>query len=165
MKRSIKNNRLGRFYRLSYLRLLRTRDSTHKISLGLALGIFLGIMPFAGPLAALFFAYLLRLNRLAAFLGSLLTNTWTSFATFVLSIKIGSAIIGVDWHRTYGAWTALRQDFAWKKVFGLSFSDVLVPVALGYAVISLLIGITAYALTRAVFTVARKQRARRAQKI
>lgn len=89
-----KNNKFFlRTFKYLYLKLFRTNDTPQRIAFGLGIGVFLGIMPGAGPLAALIAATFLRANRAAAIAGAFLTNTWTSFLIFILSVKVGAGII------------------------------------------------------------------------
>jgi len=133
--------------KILYLKLFKINDTPQKIALGLGLGVFSGITPGIGPLTALFLAFLFRANRASALLGTLLTNTWTSFLTFILSIKIGSVIIGVSWRDVYRSWMLLVKDFHIRRLFDFSVAQIILPVALGYLVISAIFGIAAYLLT------------------
>lgn len=133
-----------RLFRLAYLKLFRINDTPQKIALGFGLGVFLGIIPGTGPIAALFLALILGLNRAAALLGSLITNTWLSIATALLSIKIGSYILQVDWRKTYVQWVLFFRNFRFLNLFSLSILKIMLPIFLGYFVISLCLGFIAY---------------------
>jgi uncharacterized protein (DUF2062 family) len=140
-----KNNQFfQRTLKYLYLKLFRTNDTPQRIALGLGIGVFLGILPGAGPLASLIAATLLRANKAAAVLGALLTNTWTSLLTIVLAIKIGAAIKGLYWHDLYNQWQILLKDFHWKYLFRSSFLEILMPVLIGYLVISFVFGLLVY---------------------
>jgi len=84
-----------RFFKVLYLKLFRIDDSPHKIALGFGLGVFLGVMPGMGLIAALAIAIIIKVNRIAALLGSILTNTWLSIPVFFLAVRTGSAVTGV----------------------------------------------------------------------
>lgn len=144
MKQKNSIGRAFRFLKLTWIKLYRINDTPHKIALGFGLGVFLGVMPGVGIIAAIVLAWLLRLNRIAALLGTLLTNTWISFVTLLLSIKVGSAIMGLDWHLVYGNWKSLLKSFSWQKVFTVSFLEIFRPVAVGYAIVSFCLGVLAY---------------------
>ncbi len=141
--------------KIPYARLLRTiyakifliNDSPHKIALGLGLGVFSGIMPGTGPIAALFLAFIFRANRLAALLGSLLVNTWSTILTFLLSIKVGSAIMKVDWKEVYADSRLFLKTFQWQNLFKESLHKVLFPLMVGYVVISFLLAAAVYLVT------------------
>lgn len=122
-------------------------DSEERMALGVGLGVFSGLMPGTGPAAALFLALIFRANRAAAFLSSMLTNTWLSLVTFILAIKLGSVILNRHWQEVYQQARSLIHDFGWVKFFKLSFYEVLLPVVSGYIIIGLFLGIISYFLT------------------
>ncbi|MDD5120134.1 MAG: DUF2062 domain-containing protein [Candidatus Omnitrophica bacterium] len=128
-------------------KLLKINDTPHKIALGAGLGIFSGIIPGTGPLAALFLAFLFRANRAAALLGSMFTNTWLSFVTFIFAIKIGSAILDMKWQDVEAKAHFLISDFSFNKLFKLSFFDAFLPIVSGYLVIGLVLGLFSYLIT------------------
>ena len=122
-------------------------DTPQRIALGAGLGVFTGIIPGTGPIAALFLAMLFRVNRAAALLGSLLTNTWLSLVTFFLSIEIGSAIFGMQWRDVYNNWILFFKDFRWVRLFELSTFNIILPVILGYFIVALSLGFLVYLTT------------------
>jgi len=158
MKTAVNKPGLKRFFRLIYLKLVRTNDTAQKVSLGFGLGVFLGIFPGSGPLAALFFSFLLRLNRGSALLGSLLTNTWLSFATFLLSIKVGAFVTGKDFSQTRQAVSAIIKDFHFKDLFNLSIFEIILPLLFGYLIIAFCLGIAAYLAALAIVNRIRSRR-------
>lgn len=130
-----------------FKKLFKINDSAQKIALGVAIGVFAGLIPGTGPAAAVFMALIFKANRAAALLGSLLTNTWLSVITFVLAIKIGSVILKLNWQQVQQKTQVLRSDFSWAKFFKLSFLDVLLPVVTGYIIIGLILGALSYLVT------------------
>jgi hypothetical protein len=134
-------------------KLFKINDSPQKIALGVGLGVFSGLMPGTGPLAALFLAFIFRANRAAALLGSILTNTWLSLVTFILAIKAGSLVLGLHWQDVERKMQGLIHDFGWAKFFKLSFLDVLLPVIIGYIIIGLFLGAAAYLITLAIIRI------------
>ncbi|MCX5707716.1 MAG: DUF2062 domain-containing protein [Candidatus Omnitrophica bacterium] len=143
-----KNNKFfARTLKYLYLKLFRTHDTPQRIALGLGIGVFLGILPGAGPIAALIGASIFRANRAAAVAGALLTNTWTSLLTIVLSIKVGAGIMHLNWHDLYNQWQILLKDFHWKSLLQLSFLKIVFPVLVGYLIISAILGITTYLIS------------------
>ena len=133
-----------RTLKLLYLKLFRTNDSPQKIACGLGLGVFIGILPGAGPFAAFIVAMLLRVNRAAAVLGALITNTWTSLITMFLAIKIGASVMSLDGKVLYSQWKALLSDFHWRSVFAIAFLKLVFPVLIGYLIISIFLGVLVY---------------------
>ncbi len=128
-------------------KLFKIDDSAQKIALGAGLGVFSGLMPGTGPVAAIFLAFIFRANRAAALFGSLLTNTWLSLVTFILAIKAGSVILKMDWRQVQRKAQILVQDFSWSKFFRLSFFEVLLPVVIGYLIVGLILGALSYLIT------------------
>ncbi|MCX5710510.1 MAG: DUF2062 domain-containing protein [Candidatus Omnitrophica bacterium] len=118
------------FFKSLYLKLFKIDDSPQKVALGFGLGVFLGIFPGTGPIAALFLSLLLRVNRPASLIGCLLTNTWISFVAFILAIKCGALLFGMHW-----------QDIRNAPI------KFIFPVAMGYVLIGLVFGFIAYLAT------------------
>ncbi|MDD5614339.1 MAG: DUF2062 domain-containing protein [Candidatus Omnitrophica bacterium] len=131
-------------WHLIYNKLFRTNDSPQKIAIGVGLGIFSGIIPGTGPIFSLFLAFIFRVNRAAAVLGSLLTNTWLSFLTFFLAIKIGSAILRLSWQTVYSELKGLTGNFSFIDILRSSTQHILLPLFLGYCIIALFLGIIGY---------------------
>ena len=89
-------NRIKRFFRYHYLRMMRIKKSSHEISLGLALGIFVGFLPIVPfqSITVLILAFIFRGSKIAAFAGTWISNplNWVFFyyglylvGSFVLS--------------------------------------------------------------------------------
>lgn len=144
LRPKIKKNSLKRFLRLIFLKIFRVNDSPQRVALGLGLGVFSGIMPGIGPIAALFLASLAKVNKASALLGSLLTNTWLSILIFMLSVKTGAFVMGLHWQDVSRSWKAFLADFHLIKLFKLSILDIVTPVFLGYLIVALCSGILAY---------------------
>ena len=149
MKRK-KSNNISRFLKLIYLKLFRIHDTPQKIALGVGIGVFLGIIPGTGPIAAVFMAFLLRANRAAALLGSLLTNTWLSIVTFLLSIKIGSGIIRLNWQDVQRNWVQFLKGFKVITLFKLDTLKIILPIIIGYLVVGFCLGLIAYLVTLSI---------------
>lgn len=151
MKRK-NNNNILRFLKLIYLKLFRIHDTPQRIALGAGVGVFLGIIPATGPIAAVFMAFLLRLNRAAALLGSLLTNTWLSILTFFLSIKIGASIMRVDGGDLQMNWAQFLKGFKVITLFNLATLKIILPVIIGYFVIGFFLGLIVYLVALIITT-------------
>ncbi len=136
--------RLARFFRVVYLKLFRINDTPQKIALGAGLGVFCGVLPGAGPIAAIGLAFLFRANRAAALLGSLLTNTWISIPVFLASIKAGALVTGARYQDLRADWGLLMKDFHWRALLDAGAQKVLVPIIIGYAAVAVAIAFAAY---------------------
>lgn len=127
-------------------KLIEINDSPHKIAMGVGIGVFCGIFPGIGPMAALGLAFLFRVNRAGALLGSLLTNTWISFLGFVFSIKIGSAVTQTNWQEIYGQAKSLIDHFRWELLWDTAVLKILGTLLIGYFIFGLAAGLLVYAL-------------------
>ncbi|MDD5489206.1 MAG: DUF2062 domain-containing protein [Candidatus Moranbacteria bacterium] len=111
-------------------------DTPHKVAGGAALGVFMGITPGEGVLVTLFFAYIFRLNRLAALAGVLAVNMWTTVLVLPVAATVGGFIFHIDPQR-------LSNDshevfsLGWQYFFSWNIlRDVALPVIVGYAVVA-----------------------------
>lgn len=161
MKNRIKN-KFFRFLKFIYVKLFRINDSAQKIALGLGLGVFLGIVPGTGPIASLFVASVLKINRASAILGSLLTNTWLSIVTFLLAVKLGSRLMGIPWQEARQEWVIFLKDFHVANLFKLSILKIIFPVILGYFLIAFALGLVVYLIAVVVITWIRHENKNRA---
>jgi len=148
-------NRIQRFLRSVYEQIFKINDSPQRVAAGFGLGVFLGIFPGTGPIASLFLAWVFKLNRASALLGCILTNSWISLVTFILSIKLGSVILKVNWREVYDESFSYIKDFKLFSLFKLSILEVVFPVILGYVILGLLFGLVAYII--ALLIVRRKR--------
>lgn len=93
--------RLKRLVRYSYLKVLRLKTSSHSIALGLALGVYGGCLP-ALPglplqtLVGLALAFIFRASKIAALLGTWISNPFNWVVFYWAEYKIGSLIIPMD---------------------------------------------------------------------
>jgi hypothetical protein len=152
-----KNNKISKFFANLYEKLFLINDTPQRVALGLGLGVFSGILPGTGPLVALFLSFVLRANRASALIGCLLTNTWLSFVTFILAIKTGSAILGLDWQKILQDWNYFLKKFSWAGLFKLSFLKVILPIVAGFLVIAFCLGFLAYLAALIIITMKHKK--------
>ncbi|HTY45610.1 MAG TPA: DUF2062 domain-containing protein [Patescibacteria group bacterium] len=137
--------------RQEFLSLFTLNDSPHRIALGAGIGVFLGILPGTGPLAALCVALFVPVNRAALLAGVFLTNTWLTVATFFLSIKVGSAIMSLNWQDVANNWVVFLRDFRLADLLKISCLKIVLPLALGFLLVGLTAGFLVYVLILAAF--------------
>jgi uncharacterized protein len=138
--------KISRFFKLIYIKLIKIDDSPHKIAIGFGLGVFAGVMPFAGPFVAVFLAIIFKVNKISAFLGGLITNTWITVLAFLFSIKVGSFLFRLDGNIIRDRWMALLKDFHLANFFKLSVLEIALPVLTGYIVLAFFSAIAAYGI-------------------
>ena len=156
MKKKNNFEAIGRFFKLLYLKFYRSSDSPQKMALGFGLGVFLGIMPGLGVIAALVCAAILRVSAAGALLGTLVTNTWLSFLTLVLSTRVGAAVMGLNWKDVYSGWSGIIKGFSLEKLFQASVKEFFLPVIIGFIIVSACSGVIAYFVSLFVVIEARR---------
>jgi hypothetical protein len=142
----------------TYEKLFQINDTPQKIALGLGLGVFLGILPGTGPIAALVASTIFKANRASALLGSLLTNTWLSLVTFIAAIQTGSIVLGLAWQDVYRQGLSLAADFHFADLFKASMANIILPIALGYAIVSFILGLLVYLIAFAIISKVRSKK-------
>ncbi|MBN2037917.1 MAG: DUF2062 domain-containing protein [Chitinispirillaceae bacterium] len=126
--------------------LLGLSDSTHRIALGAGLGLFLGVLPGTGAIAALVMAFLLHANKAAALAGALAVNTWINIVAFPLALAVGAQVSGMEPSHIAGEWTAATSPFAWSTFLAFVLRHALLALISGYALIGLVMGCIGYAV-------------------
>ena len=127
--------------KLQFLRFARLSGSPDDIAKGMALGIFIGMTPTFGfqMAIAIFCAWLLRENKLAAAVGVWITNPLTAPFIYALEYETGRVLLSMERLHLPGtlSFAALRS-LGWQVVVPLCFGSLL------YALVS---GALAYSLT------------------
>jgi len=153
-------NKILVFLKTIHKKLFLINDSPQRVALGFGLGIFLGVLPGTGPIAAITLALILKVNKASALIGSLLVNTWINVVTFIFAIKLGSSILGIDWMSTYQQSYEIIRNFHFKILFNQLALKILLPTLLGYFIISFILGIIGYLTVLIIIKLAPKNNVR-----
>ncbi len=167
-------------------RIRRLPDTPHRISLGLACGVFISFTPLFGlhVLCAIALAWLLRANALAGVFGTLAGNplTFPFIASVSLSLGrliLGHGLTGRDFDRIAaafgealaGLWQSFLSFFGvgapqWQKL-ALFTHDIFWPYLAGGFLPGLISAIAAYYVTRPLIAAyqSRRRGARARRKI
>jgi uncharacterized protein (DUF2062 family) len=145
MLKKIKNS-LNSFYQ----EFVQIKDSPQRIAIAFGMGVFLGILPFTGVVAAVALAWTFRLSKPAAVLGSLITNTWLSFVVFGLAVKMSGWVLGASGNELESKFQELIKNFQWQSLTDIYVLKIIGAIALGFFIVSLLFGVLAYGLCLAV---------------
>jgi uncharacterized protein (DUF2062 family) len=124
-------------------------DTPQKVAGGAALGIFLGIFPGEGVLAALFFSAIFRLNKLSATAGVLATNMWMTAITLPVAAVIGSFLFDEKYSDLIGRFHEYKHLDTIKEalLFSLSiFETAFLPLLVGFVIVAGAIAIGFYFL-------------------
>lgn len=121
-------------------------DSPHKIAAGAALGIFWGIMPGEGYATTLVTSTIFRMNRLSAMAGVIATNMWSTFVVMPLAAITGGFLFKEN-PKTLISNFEKTFHLGWKNFFSESiFTDLLLPLIVGFIVVSVVISLAFYFL-------------------
>lgn len=90
-------DRFRRVTKYWYYRFTRMSESPERIARGLAIGIFSGFFPFFGAqmILAVLLAIPLRANKLAAALGTWISNPLTYLPLYLFNFHVGCLLLGV----------------------------------------------------------------------
>ncbi len=124
-----------------FVRFVRLRGLPEEIAKGVALGIFIGMTPTFGfqMAIALFFAYLLKENRLAAILGVWITNPVTAPVIYSIEYEMGRILLSMPR-------ASLPAEFTWGAYANLGW-DILYPLWVGGTLAGVILGALAYFVT------------------
>jgi len=120
-------------------------DTPHKIALGFALRVFLGIVPGEGVTMSLILSSIFGLNRLAATSGALATNMWSTAVILPLAAEIGTLISGENYSSLVAQFQAnyhLGYKFFLSKYI---FFEIVLLLAIGFTLAALVVAFLAYA--------------------
>jgi len=109
-KRQNSKNRLLSSFKKVYERFIKIRGEPRKIALGFALGLFVGMSPTMGLQIAIavFFAALLKWNKISAAIGVWITNPITAPFIYSMTYVTGAKLIGIK--KTYNLNPELNLD-------------------------------------------------------
>jgi len=147
---------LKRMFRFWYLKLLRIRDNPHNVAMGLSLGVFVGCLPII-PLqtvTALVLAFLLRCSKLAAALGTWITNPLYAPFVYYGMYLLGRTIIPV------GKKEFEPEELTLLNIVNLGWDFLLLMLA-GGIVVGLVLAFLTYAVSVRMVYVYRRKRALR----
>ena len=87
--------RLSRRVKYLYLRALSLRDEPHELALGMALGIFVGMMPIIPfqTALALMLAVFFRVSKITAVIGTWVSNPLNWYFLYYYSYKLGALLL------------------------------------------------------------------------
>jgi uncharacterized protein (DUF2062 family) len=142
-----KNERHSIFSRgfAKLLSLARQKDTPHRIALGMALGIFVGLLPIMGIQMAVvtLFALPLRGNLKAAIAGVWISNPITFIPMYWTYYRFGLFFMPGN----QVSWSSFSQSITkyaeWDKVLDLSM-DILGPMCVGSLIMAVLGGAITY---------------------
>jgi uncharacterized protein (DUF2062 family) len=90
--------KLKRFIRHWYLRLIRIQATPHNIAIGLAASIFVGLLPVVPfqTVIAIALAFVVRGSKIAAALGTWVSNPLNWVPVYLMFYYVGKAVVSFD---------------------------------------------------------------------
>jgi uncharacterized protein (DUF2062 family) len=155
---------LLRTLKRTYYRFLRLRGAPEQISLGIALGVFIGMTPFLGfhTVIAVMLAAVFKWSKIAAGVGVFITNPFTAPFIYPLTYKLGAKVAG------FSKLNHFPKLFEPGGVIGLMKNSpmILVDLVVGGVIIGIPLAIISYYAALYVVSSARKRmEKRKAQRI
>ena len=129
----------------------RWRADPERIARGVAIGLFIGMMPGTGLVAALAVAVVCRLHKPSVAAGALLNNPWTSPFFYYVSYRLGQRLTGIEAHVTWEGWHGWQHAAWWRELL-----PAIWPTLIGLVVIGAIAAAVAYVL---VYAALRRRRA------
>lgn len=138
-----------------YYRFLRIRGNPQQISLGLALGFFIGMTPFLGfhTIIAIMLAAVLKWSKIAAGAGVFITNPVTAPIIYPLTYKLGAIVTGFS---DPSQWRKLLESGGIVAIIKDS-PMILADLVIGGIIIGLPLAVVVYYLSINTLTRARKR--------
>jgi uncharacterized protein (DUF2062 family) len=129
-----------------FKKLLGLEDTPNRIALGFGLGLFLGVLPGTGAIAAVVSAAFLRINKPASLAGALLVNTWINVVAFPAALVIGAFCFGINVATLKDQWAALFAHFSWQTLLSGIILKSILAVFVGYGAIGIIMALAGYFL-------------------
>jgi uncharacterized protein (DUF2062 family) len=136
MKGKLKKAMSLKFYLKKLLELKESPDETAK---GLALGVFIGFLPINGfqVITAVAIAALTRVSKVAAAVGTHVTNPWTTVPILILDYYVGCLILGKKICLPH-------VDLSNLSSLILSGKEIIIPTFVGGVVLGIVFSILSY---------------------
>ncbi|OEU72358.1 MAG: hypothetical protein BA864_13415 [Desulfuromonadales bacterium C00003093] len=135
--------RIGFFrqFKLNLIRLMRIQEEPDGIARGMALGLFIGMTPTFGVqmILALFFAFILCQNKIAALVGVWISNPLTAPVIYGLEYELGRLLMGLPRPE---ALVVFNYEMIWELGTQIAY-----PLCFGSLVLGLPVAIIGYAVT------------------
>ncbi len=150
---------LQRFIRFWYLRLLRIKATPHTIAMGLAAGVFVGLLPVLPfqTIIAVALAFVVRGSKIAAALGTWISNPLNWVPLYMLFYHLGKKVI----HLNVPAFNPQQLEMAQMLDVGWKFFAVMMA---GGLIIALPSAILSYFLAYKGVTLYRRKKAKRQER-
>jgi uncharacterized protein (TIGR03546 family) len=137
-KKIVKKTSFKEIYKEWYAQVAEIKTQPHEIAFGLALGLFLGIIPTLGIhiLLALLIIAIFRVNKVALFIGLALMNPLVTPLIYSLSLKIGGIILNTQ-----------QIEVSFNLITWTYIKHYIKPFLLGNIILAVVVGLVSYCVT------------------
>jgi hypothetical protein len=159
--------KLSRRGKVLLLDLLGREEPPERVAAALALGIGIGFSPFVGVhfVLAIGLAFLFRVNRIDAILGSLAGNPWTLPPVYAAGYALGRQLLRYDRSRVPDLpWDRLLHRDFWHAFSGAALHPRLLSFLVGTTVLAVMIGLSAYLVLRTLLRLYHRRHPKVAQR-
>lgn len=141
-------------------RVFRTGERAEKMSLSLAVGVFVGISPLIGlhTVIILAVAFIFRLNKIAALAGTFINNPWTFMPISSVSIAFGYLLMGEKPRFVEPGSEAAPDIVSLWAAFYANMEELLIPFVLGSTVLGVVSSVATYFAANLLIKRFRKKR-------
>ena len=128
--------------------LLGAEDSSERLALAFASGVFLALTPFVGlhTILAIAVAFLFGLNRVAILVGLFLNNPWTYVPYYTMATYFGRHLIRFPQNLAFPdfRWSQLWHSYFWVQL--AHHWRLIMPMMLGSTILAVLGAVLSYPL-------------------
>ena len=144
---SLRKFSIKKFYRKTYIKLIKQSGTPDSIARGVAIGFFIGFLIPIGfqTFIALALAFITKAKKIPAMACTWITNPWTVIFIYPVQCYIGAKVIGNS--MSLDQIKSLLQHFmehrTWDNFTNLG-SDIMVPFIVGGALFGIIAGAISY---------------------
>jgi len=148
-------SRISRYLKRFYHRFFKLRGSPREASLGMALGVFVGMSPFLGfhTAIAVLVASLFKWSKITAALGVFITNPITAPIIYPLTYRLGAMLTGFS---EPIQWSRLLESAAFIELLKKS-PMIIIDMLVGGILVGIPLSIIVYFITHALVSKAKKR--------
>jgi len=148
-------SRMSLYLKRFYHRFFKLRGSPREASLGMALGVFVGMSPFFGfhTAIAVLLASLFKWSKITAAVGVFITNPVTAPIIYPLTYRLGAMLTGFS---EPIQWTRLLEPVAFIELLKNS-PMIIIDMLAGGILVGIPLSIIVYFIAHAIFSRAKKR--------
>jgi uncharacterized protein len=154
-----------------YIRLLRLKGEPHELALGMAIGVFAGMLPTLPfhMVVAVALAFCFRASKITAAIGTWISNPLNWYFIYLLDYKIGANLLGLE-----GGYEIIKSAMAsiyrhdeitiiWNTLFSSGFA-IVSALLIGGIITGIVAAIPSYFISLWVFQKIKVWRQKRKEK-